>query len=162
LYEAFDQKTKILDTVKNLELGSDNKANVELLKEKIAEWKSVGHVPQNKRYIDGKFYKAIDNAFDQLNMDKAKLEMVKFESKLENLANNTDDNRLLDNEQNFIRKKISEVKAEINQLENNLLFFSNVDDSNPLVKDVHKNIDRHKKELETWKTKLSKLKDMYS
>jgi hypothetical protein len=162
LYEAFDQKTKILDTVKNLELGSDNKANVELLKEKIAEWKSVGHVPQNKRYIDGKFYKAIDNAFDQLNMDKSKLEMVKFESKLENLANNTDDNRLLDNEQNFIRKKISEVKAEINQLENNLLFFSNVDDSNPLVKDVHKNIDRHKKELETWKTKLSKLKDMYS
>ena len=118
-------------------------------------------MPQNKRYIDGKFYKAIDNAFDKLKMDKTKLEMIKFDSKLENLAN-PDDTRLLDNEQNFIRKKISEVKSEITQLENNLQFFSNVDSDNPLVKDVHKNIANHKKQLDTWKAKLTKVRGMYS
>lgn len=162
LYDAFDKKTKMLDSLKTLELGDDSKSNIKVLKEKIAEWKSIGHVPQNKRYIDGKFYKAIDNTFDKLKMDKSKLEMVKFESKLENLANNSEDTRLLDNEQNFIRKKIGDVKSEINQLENNLLFFSNVDDTNPLVQDVHKNIDKHKAELETWKAKLAKIKKMYS
>ena len=72
-------------------------------------------------------------------MDKSKLEMVKFESKIENFSSDDNDTRLLDNEQNFIRKRISEIKAEINQLENNLQFFSNVDSDNPLVKDVHKN-----------------------
>lgn len=162
LYDAFDKKVKLLDELKTMKLSGDNKSDIETLKTKVADWKAIGQVPQNKRYIDGKFYKAIDEAFDKLKMEKSKLEMVKFESKLENLANNDNDTRLLDNEQNFIRKKISEVKSEINQLENNLQFFSNVESDNPLVKDVHKNIDKHKKELDTWKKKLSKLKGMYS
>lgn len=161
LYDAFDKKVKLLDDLKTLELSEDPKSDIKMLQDKIAEWKEIGYVPQNKRYIDGKFYKAIDDAFDKLKMDKSKLEMVKFESKLENLAN-PDDTRLLDNEQNFIRKRIDEIKSEINQLENNLQFFSNVDSDNPLVKDVHKNIANHKKELDTWKAKLTKVRDMYS
>ncbi|WP_178983892.1 DUF349 domain-containing protein [Winogradskyella helgolandensis] len=162
LYDAFDKKVKLLDGLKTLEFTEeDPKADIKVLQDKIAEWKEIGYVPQNKRYIDGKFYKAIDDAFDKLKMDKSKLEMIKFESKLENLAD-SDDTRLLDNEQNFIRKRISDIKSEINQLENNLQFFSNVKSDNPLVKDVHKNIANHKKELDTWKAKLSKVRGMYS
>jgi len=161
LYDAFDKKTKLLDALKTLEFTEDPKADIKTLQAKISEWKDIGYVPQNKRYIDGKFYKAIDDAFDKLKMDKSKLEMVKFDSKLENLAN-PEDTRLLDNEQNFIRKKIDEVKSEINQLENNLQFFSNVKSDNPLVKDVHKNIENHKKQLDTWKAKLTKVRSMYS
>ena len=161
LYDAFDKKTKLLDALKTLEFTEDPKADIKTLQAKISEWKDIGYVPQNKRYIDGKFYKAIDDAFDKLKMDKSKLEMIKFDSKLENLAN-PEDTRLLDNEQNFIRKKIDEVKSEINQLENNLQFFSNVKSDNPLVKDVHKNIENHKKQLDTWKAKLTKVRSMYS
>ncbi|MBF8149460.1 DUF349 domain-containing protein [Winogradskyella sp. F6397] len=161
LYEAFDKKVKLLDGLKALELSEDPKADIKTLQDKIAEWKDIGYVPQNKRYIDGKFYKAIDDKFDKLKMDKSKLEMIKFESKLENLAD-PEDTRLLDNEQNFIRKRISDIKSEINQLENNLQFFSNVKSDNPLVKDVHKNIDNHKKELDTWKAKLTKVRGMYN
>ena len=161
LYDAFEKKTKLLDQLKALKLSDDPKADIKVLQTKISEWKEIGYVPQNKRYIDGKFYKAIDDTFDKLKMDKSKLEMIKFESKLENLAN-ADDTRLLDNEQNFIRKRIDEVKSEINQLENNLQFFSNVKSDNPLVKDVHKNIAKHKSELNTWKSKLSKIREMYS
>jgi hypothetical protein len=161
LYDAFEKKVKLLDGLKALELTEDPKADIKILQSKISEWKEIGYVPQNKRYIDGKFYKAIDDTFDKLKMDKSKLEMVKYESKLENLAN-PDDTRLLDNEQNFIRKKIDEVKSEINQLENNLQFFSNVKSDNPLVKDVHKNIENHKKSLDTWKAKLTKIRGMYS
>ncbi|REE24805.1 uncharacterized protein DUF349 [Winogradskyella pacifica] len=161
LYDAFDKKAKLLDELKTLELTEDPKADIKILQDKIAEWKTIGYVPQNKRYIDGKFYKAIDDKFDKLKMDKSKLEMIKFESKLENLAD-SDDTRLLDNEQNFIRKRITEIKSEINQLENNLQFFSNVKSDNPLVKDVHKNIANHKKELDTWKSKLTKVRGMYS
>lgn len=161
LFDAFDKKVKLLEDLKTLELTEDPKADIETLKSKIAEWKDIGHVPQNKRYIDGKFYKAIDDAFDKLKMDKAKLDMIKFESKLENLAN-PNDTRLLDNEYNFIRKRIDEIKSEINQLENNLQFFSNVKSENPLVKEVHKNIANHKKELGTWEAKLIKVRGMYS
>ena len=161
LFDAFDKKTKLLDNLKTLELTDDPKADIKTLQSKITEWKAIGYVPQNKRYIDGKFYKAIDDSFDKLKMDKSELEMIKFDSKLENLAN-SEDTRLLDNEQNFIRKKIDEIKSEINQLENNLQFFSNVKSDNPLVKDVHKNIENHKNDLVTWKAKLTKVRGMYS
>ncbi|MBT8245533.1 MAG: DUF349 domain-containing protein [Winogradskyella sp.] len=161
LYDAFDKKQALLDTVKSFEFSDDAKADIKKLQDKMKTFKTIGFVPQNKRYIDGKFYKAIDAAFDKLKMDKSKLEMLRFEGRLENLSG-SDDTRQLDNEQNFIRKKIDEVKSEINQLENNLQFFSNVNADNPLVKDVHKNIAKHKTSLDTWKSKLKRVREMYS
>ena len=83
--------------------------------------------------------------------------MIKFENKIQDFAT-AKDSRLIDNEQNFIRKKMDEVRAEINQLENNLQFFSNVKDDNPLVKDVHKNIAKHKDNLSLWQNKYKTLK----
>ena len=160
LFEAFDKKTKLLNSLKEIELSGKPKKDVEAIKEMINEWKSIGNVPHNKRYIEGKFNKALKEVFNKLKMDKSELEMLKFENKLENLSQ-PDDTRLLDNEHNFIRKKIDEVKAEINQLENNLLFFSNVDEDNPLVKDVLKNIEKHKENLSVWEEKFKKIKDMY-
>ena len=47
--------------------------------------------------------------------------MIKFQNKI-NAFSNQADKKDLDNELNFIRKKIDEIKSEINQLENNLQF----------------------------------------
>ena len=157
---AFEEKSALLETVKTIELTGKPEKDIETIKDQINAWKSIGHIPSNKRFIEGKFNKAIDTLFGKLDMDKAKLEMIKFENKLETLSK-PDDTRLLDNEQNYIRKKISEIKGEINQLENNMQFFSNVDETNPLVRDVIKNIKNHKDNLQTWKDKLRKLKSMY-
>jgi len=160
LFDAFDKKVKLLDSLKSLEFTGKAKKDVETIKEKISEWKSLGNVPYSKKYIEGKFNKALDELFNKLKMDKSELDMIKFENKLENLSQ-PDDTRLLDNEHNFIRKKIDEVRGEINQLENNLLFFSNIDEDNPLVKDVLNNIEKHKENLAVWEEKFKKLKDMY-
>jgi hypothetical protein len=160
LFEAFDKKTKLLDSIKTLELSGKPNKDVETLKGIISEWKALGNVPYNKRYIEGKFNKAMDELFNKLKMDSSEVEMIKFENKLENLSQ-PDDTRLLDNEHNFIRKKIDEVRGELNQLENNLQFFSNIDEDNPLVKDVLNNIENHKENLNVWEEKLKKLRDMY-
>jgi hypothetical protein len=71
-----------------------------------------------------------------------------------------EDDRKLKNEEFFISKKVVEVKDEIRQLENNLLFFKHVKDDNPLVKEVHNNIDRQKEQLETWIEKLKKIRSI--
>lgn len=160
LFEAYEKKSKFLEALKDLKLSGTPESDIETLKAKIDEWKSLGNVPHSKRYIEGKFNKALDDMFGKLKMDKTEIEMIKFENKLEALSQ-PDDTRLLDNEHNFIRKKIDEVKGEINQLENNLQFFSNVDESNPMVKDVLNNIENHKNNLSIWEEKLKKLKDMY-
>lgn len=159
-FEAFDKKSKLLDSLKDLKLSGKPEQDIETLKQKIEEWKAIGNVPQSKRFIEGKFNKTIDGLFGNLKMDKTEVEMIKFENKLENLSQ-PDDTRLLDNEHNFIRKKIDEVKAEINQLENNLQFFTNIDETNPLVKDVLNNIENHKNNLALWEEKFRKLKELY-
>lgn len=159
--EAFTKKQELLNTIKNLTLSKDKDKDLALIKEHVNTWKSIGKVPNDKRFIEGKFNKAIDELFSKLKIDKNEAEMLKFETKLETLNSNDDDNRSLDNERSFIRKKIDEVKSQINQLENNLQFFTNVDDDNPLVKEVNSNIEKHKKELDLWKTKLKTIKKMY-
>lgn len=160
LYQAFDEKTKILNELKAFEPSGDSQNDIETIKSKIDSWKNIGEVPQNKRYIESKFKKAIDNAFGKLDMDKSEVEMIKFENKLEVLSN-SDDNRSINSEHNFIKKKIDDIKSEINQLENNLQFFSNVDENNPMVKEVLNNIDKHKQNLSIWEEKLKRLKDMF-
>ena len=158
--EAYNKKNEFLSSLKDLKLPEDKEEGIVTIKEQIKQWQSIGRVPNDKRYIDGKFQKSIDSLLSNLKIDKAEAEMIKYENKLDSL-NDSDDKRNLDNERNFIRKKIDEVNGQINQLENNLQFFTNVDDNNPLVKDVHNNIKKQKDSLNLLKTKLRKIKELY-
>ncbi len=158
--EAFTKKSELLDALKNLNYSGNKEKDIETVKNHITKWRDIGRVPNNKRYIEGKFNKAVDDALTNLNIDKNEVEMIKFENKLETISD-ADNTKDLDNERFFIRKKIDEIKSQINQLENNLQFFTNVEDDNPLVKEVHNNIKLHKESLSLWQTKLSKIKEMY-
>lgn len=154
---AFEQKKELLDNLKTLELGKDHKEALATIKSTISDWKNIGRVPNNKRFIEGKFNKALDGLFDKLDMDRKEAELLKYENRIQALDDSHDAEKI-EKEQFFLRKKVDETKAEIRQLENNLQFFSNVDDKNPLVKEVHQNIAKHKEQLETWKAKLKKVK----
>ena len=158
--EAFDKKKEILDKLKSIELTGTKKEDLATIKEQINAWKEIGKVPYNKRFIEGKFNKALDQLFKKLDIDNTKAEMMKYENKVQAL-DDADDEKRIRNEHYFLTKKIEETKAEIRQLENNLQFFSNVDDDNPLVQEVHKNIENHKADLEVWKEKLEKIKSLY-
>lgn len=159
-FEAFDKKKELLEQVKSVELTGDKKEDLPKIKQFIEDWKNLGKVPHNKRFIEGKFNKALDQLFNKLDVDHTKAEMLKYENKVQAI-NDADDDKKLRNEHYFLTKKIEETKAEIRQLENNLQFFSNVDDDNPLVQDVHKNIADQKEQLEVWKEKLRKIKSLY-
>ncbi len=157
---AFEKKKEILDNLKTLELTGDKKMDLPKIKAAIEQWKQIGKVPYNKRFIEGKFNKLLDQLFSKLDVDNNKAEMMKYENKLHAL-NEADDDKKLRNEHYFLSKKVEETKAEIRQLENNLQFFANVDDDNPLVQEVHKNIQDHKDQLIVWKEKLAKIKSLY-
>ncbi|WP_417366424.1 DUF349 domain-containing protein [Flavobacterium beibuense] len=155
--EAFDKKKEYLEDLKSFELTGDHKTDLDAIKQHIDNWKNLGRVPQSRRHIEGKFNKILDALFDKLSLSKKEAEMVKFNNRLEQLAD-SDDSRKLENEQIFIMRKIDEVQGEILQLENNIQFISNAKDDNPFIKEIHKNIDRHKEELKTWKEKLKQIR----
>ena len=156
-FENFEAKKSFLETLDSLELEGDHKKDIATITGKIAEWKKLGRVPYSKKDIEQKFNKKLDVLFGKLDLDKKQTELIKFENKL-NAMTSQEDDRKLKNEEFFISKKVGEVKDEIRQLENNLLFFKHVKDDNPLVKEVHKNIDRQKEQLETWIEKLKKIR----
>ena len=158
--EAYEKKTALLEEMKGIKFKKDLDSNLEMINKQIETWRSIGKVPNNKRYIEGKFNKAISALYNKLDVDKSELELLKFDTKIETFVN-SGDKRLLDNERNFIRKRIDETKSDINQLENNMQFFSNVNEENPLVKDVLEKIEQHKKSLETWQEKLKRIKRHY-
>ncbi|MFT5890860.1 MAG: hypothetical protein ACI9Y7_000958 [Dokdonia sp.] len=157
--EAYVKKQTLLDAVKGLKLEGDHQENLTLIKEHIATWKSIGRVPYAKRKIDEIFNKELDNLFGQLDIDKKESEMIRYENRMQSMAGDNDANAL-EKERFFITKKVQEIKAEINQLENNLGFFQHVPDDNPLVKEVHKNINNHKEALAVWVAKLRKIKQV--
>lgn len=156
--EAFQKKQDFLDSLKSYKLSGDKEKDLEQIKNFIAEWKSIGRVPRNKKSIEGKFNKILDGLFKKLDLGKQKSELIKYGSKVDQLAN-ADNENLIQNERIFIRRKIDEVKSEIRQLENNLEFF-NADDNNPIVMDVRKNIEKHHEDLELWKAKLKEIKNI--
>lgn len=156
--DAYEKKKDFMDSLKAYQLSGDKEKDLEQIKSFISEWKSLGRVPQNKKSIEGKFNKVLDALFKKLDLGKKKSELIKYGNKVDQLANSDNEN-LIQNERIFIRRKIDEVKSEIRQLENNLQFI-NADDSNPIVMDVRKNIDKHHEDLELWKAKLVKLKNI--
>ncbi len=155
-YENFEQKNACLDRLKDFQLSGDKKKDLEDIKAFLAEWKKYGRIPYNKKHINGKFNKIIDALLKKLGVSKQESELLKYGNKVQELAK-TEDEVAIGNERLFIRRKIDESKSEIRQLENNLQFFSDDSEDNPLVKEVIKNINKQKESLQTWKEKLKKL-----
>ncbi|MFT5213687.1 MAG: hypothetical protein ACI9JT_001256 [Polaribacter sp.] len=149
-----DAKKRFIDSLKE-----DKVHTKESVLEAIKTWKELGQLPRNVRHLEGKFNKQIDRLLETLSLDKKEIDMLKFTHVIDGLFVN-EDFRKLDSEQLFVRKKIDEVVKEMQQLENNLGFFSNAKDDNPLVLNVKNSINEFKEDLVVWKEKLSYLKKL--
>ena len=151
--EAVKAKKVFLEKMKE-EVAKIEEVTLETVKKYMEDWKALGSIPFNLRHIEGKFSKTLDKLFSKLSVSHQEKEMMKFESMIEGLLAQKN-LRKLDTEQIFLRKKIDETVREIQQLENNISFFSNADANNPLLKNVIKNIEDHKNNLSILKSKLS-------
>lgn len=154
--EALAKKTELLELVQNMNESGDA-PDIEKIKGFINEWKEIGRVPFARKTIDNKFNRIIDSMFKKLDISKKESELLKYENKLSAIVSG--DDRKVQNEAYFITKKIDEVKQSINQQENNLGFFQHVDENNPMVREVHKSIQKLKEELELLQAKYKKLKE---
>ncbi|MFB1040915.1 MAG: DUF349 domain-containing protein [Polaribacter sp.] len=149
-----DAKKAFLETLKE-----EKEHTKESVLEAIKTWQELGQLPRDVRYLEGKFNKQIDRLLEGLSLDKKEVAMLKFTHVIDGLFVN-EDFRKLDSEQLFIRKKMDEVVKEMQQLENNLGFFSNAKDDNPLVLNVKNRVNEFKEDLKIWKEKLSYLRKL--
>ncbi len=159
--QAYENKKQQLETIKTMELSGDHKTDLDAIKAEIEKWKNFGRVPFSKRHVEGKFNKILDGLFEKLSLSKKDTEMMRFNNRIESMADN-DEGRKLDNERVFLSRKMEEVQSEILQLENNIQFFSSGKSKkeNPMIMEVRKNIDKQKEELEMLKMKMSQIRKL--
>ncbi|WP_092980048.1 DUF349 domain-containing protein [Robiginitalea myxolifaciens] len=149
-------KEDILSELKEFQTGKDREADLKQLQEFLKRWKASGRLPRNRQHLDRKFQKIIDAIFRKLGVSKQEADLLRYGDKIKKLAK-ADDVRTIEEERQFIRRKIEENKGELRQLENNLNFFTDPSEDNPLVKEVIESIDKQKEALERWQEKLKKL-----
>ncbi len=151
-----DLKSAILEDLKKFQMSGDQDADLKQVQEFLGRWKAVGHVPRNKKHITSRFYKIVDALLRKLGIGKQEAEILKYGDKIASLED-ADDERAVEQERQFVRRKIDEIKGEIRQLENNLNFFTDPSEDNPLVREVVENLNGKKEALESWKAKLKEL-----
>ena len=152
--EVVDAKKAFLEILKEEKIHTK-----ETVLEAISAWKELGSLPRDVRHLESKFNKQIDRLLEGLSLDKREVSMLKFVNVVDGLLA-TEDFRRLDSEQLFVRKKMDEVVKEMQQLENNLGFFSNAQEDNPLVLNVKTRVQEFKEDLDIWKEKLSYLRKL--
>jgi hypothetical protein len=156
--DVFNKKKDLLAEIKE---AIDNKTEmtIDTLKDYVKKWREMGRVPQEMKHIEVKFNKLLDKIIEENSIDKQSIEMIKFEN-LVNSYIEQKNYRKLDSEQLFVRRKMEETSKEIQQLENNIGFISNVSDDNPLVINVRNQINVYKEKLDVWKAKLDFLRQL--
>lgn len=151
-----EKRNSCLDRLKALRLSGHKEQDLEAISAILSEWKSLGRVPRNKKGVHTRFNSLLDTLLQKIGLSPQEAEILKYGNKIQQLAEAEDDQDIL-RERNFIKRKITEVRDEIRQLETNLQFFSNASEDSPIVQEVIRKIEGHKEALATWKDKLKKL-----
>lgn len=155
--ENLNKKEAILASLKDFKLSGKKESDIKEIQKMLEEWKVIGHVPFKQKNINQKFHKIVDALFSKLKVSPQESELLKYGNKIQKLKEEDNQEIAIQKERSFIKKKIEESKNEIIQLENNLQFFSDDSENNPLVQDVINRVEKHKEALDSWKTKLKKL-----
>ncbi len=153
-------KQDFLKEVEAYKPQGDTKKDVETIKGFINSWKEMGRVPRkNVKAIESTFRGLIDAYFEQLDMDKAEKRDIQFKTKMEALVAEGDESKLND-ELYRMQQSEKKCKEELTLLENNISFFKNAKDDNPLLKEVRKNIARQKEKFEEIKSRMTYLRSL--
>jgi len=148
-------KEELIETIKKYKVGKDIQKTIADLKEFSNKFKEIGNVPfADKDRIYQDYKKVLDEKYNLIDLDKAEKIKVLFQAKLDGLLSSPHPEKSLNHEKNNIRQIIDKLTKEKNQLENNLGFFANADENNPLLKSAKQNITKIVGEIDKLKSQL--------
>ncbi|MCL2246352.1 MAG: DUF349 domain-containing protein, partial [Lentimicrobiaceae bacterium] len=150
------QKKK--DLIKKIEehVFTDNKEeNLEMMKAYQREFMEVGHVPRKEKdKIYAEFRETVNKRFQDLKMTMDDVKRSNFKSRVDNILNNPDADKILDKERRFLSNKLQQLKEDIALWENNLGFFANSKNADLLKAEFSKKIEAAKIEVKELEYKI--------
>lgn len=151
LKQACIKKINDLDTI-------TDKTTAEILvmlRENIAEWNEIGHVPyREKDKIYKEYRAAIDKMFEKLNVDANQRRLDLFKTNLKDMSTQGG-NKLL-RERDKLMRVYEHLKSEIATYENNIGFLSSTNKKGSgLIKEMERKIESLKEEAQLVEQKIN-------
>jgi len=141
-----DKKKSLIDEVSNIIKQGDYPQKTKRVIEIQNEWKKVGYIPKKiSNSLWNHFRPLCNEFFDKLKSNDPKPKNKEGYAKKSN------------NEKQILKRKISELQSESNQFENNLEYFTDSSNDNPLFKDVSSKLTSINDKIEVLKKKLNKI-----
>lgn len=152
----FKAKMNILEELKKFNPEKDQEKNLKLINELMMRWDATGYVPRHKMKQLSTYQKLIEKCYSKMGLTPEQAEFLSFDQKFDLLTTQEDINAI-QKERMRIREKVNQLKDQTRQLENNLQFFANAKDDNPLVNNVLKDIEQHNEAIQGWNEKSKQL-----
>ncbi|MBR5959209.1 MAG: DUF349 domain-containing protein [Salinivirgaceae bacterium] len=154
-------KQALIEKVKNFEKSDDNKDNLRRLTEIQKEWAQIGHVPlSQKDSIQKEFRDAINAQFSAMKIEASEREKANFKNKIDSWSGSQGKKGKIYSERSKIAQQIRELENEITLYENNMGFFAKSANSESLIKDINRKIDKAKERLADMYEKMRMLDDI--
>lgn len=152
----FKAKMNILEELKKFNPEKDQEKNLKFINELMMRWDATGYVPRHKMKQLSTYQKLIEKCYSKMGLTPEQAEFLSFDQKFDLLTTQEDVNAI-QKERMRIREKVNQLKDQTRQLENNLQFFANAKDDNPLVNNVLKEIEQHNEAIQGWNEKSKQL-----
>ena len=152
----FKAKMNILEELKKFNPEKDQEKNLKFINELMMRWDASGYVPRHKMKQLSTYQKLIEKCYSKMGLTPEQAEFLSFDQKFDLLTTQEDVNAI-QKERMRIREKVNQLKDQTRQLENNLQFFANAKDDNPLVNNVLKEIEQHNVAIQGWNEKSKQL-----
>lgn len=149
------KKEELIKKIMEHEFTDDKNENLEAMKTYQREFLELGHVPRkDKDRVYEEFRTAVNKRFADLKMSMDDVKKGNFKSKIDNILNNPNADKILDKEKRFLMNKLQQLKDDIALWENNLGFFANSKNADLLKAEFEKKIESAREEVKELQYKI--------
>jgi hypothetical protein len=153
-----EAKKALIERIKSAELPSEKRDALTMLRGFSAEFTEIGKVPmKEKDAIYQAYREALDVHYQKLKLESDEQDRVMFQTKLDNLRSSANPDKAMARERAELHEKISQLRSDILQYENNLGFFAKSKGADSLRKEVESKIMAAKRRIEELQQKLKLL-----
>lgn len=147
------QKQEIINELKAISDETSRDEAIKTVKELMAKWQQIGHVPfKDKDKVYDAYRAAVNDLYNHFDMKESKAAMANFADTINEISG--DENKLYRERERLVRV-FEQKRNELKTYENNLGFFSVKSKSgNSLLKDMERKMQRIKDDIATLEEKI--------
>lgn len=149
------KKEELIEKILSHNFGNNKAENMKAMQLYQRQWTEIGYVPRKEQdRIYKEYRRAVEKRFADMEISMEEVKRDQFQNKIDTILNDPDAHRILDKEKRFLVNKMTQLKDEINLLENNLGFFARSKNAELLKEEFLKKIEVAKKEVKELEYKI--------